>query len=80
MALEHVLGDARGDHTGFHVLRRTFATGVLRGGHGQRMVSEALGHRSERAARPYLALDGERMRRCAMPLELAGVPIPKGLW
>lgn len=80
MALAHVLGDAYGDCTGFHALRRTFATGVLRGGHGQRMVSEALGHRSEKAARPYLALDGERMRRCAMPLELAGVPIPKGLW
>ena len=80
MAIEHVLGDAYGDCTGFHELRRTFATGILRGGFGQRTVSEALGHRSAKAARPYLALDGERMRCCAMPLDLAGVPAPKELW
>ena len=80
MAIKHVLGDAYGGCTGFHELRRTFATGILRGGFGQRVVSEALGHRSAGAARPYLALDGDRMRRCAMPLGLAGVAIPKGLW
>jgi integrase len=80
LAIRRVLGDTYGDCTGFHELRRSYATGMLRGGCGQHLVSDALGHRSAMSARPYLALDDERMRRCAMPLELAGVPCPKGLW
>lgn len=55
----------------FHSLRRTFATGMLRAGSGRREVSEALGHANERSATPYLSLDAERMRACAMtPTEL----------
>ena len=80
LAIKRVLGEAYGDCAGFHELRRSYATNMLRGGCGRHLVSEALGHRSAKSARPYLALDGERMRRCAMPLELAGVPCPKGLW
>jgi integrase len=67
-ALRHALGDAYGDCEGFHELRRTYATEILRGGSGVRTVTEALGHRSEASARPYLSLDEERMRLCAMPL------------
>ena len=73
-ALRRVLGDAYGDCTGFHELRRTYATGILRGGAGVRAVTEALGHRTEESARPYLSLDEERMALCAMPLGDAGAP------
>lgn len=67
-ALRHVLGDAYGDCEGFHELRRTYATSILRGGSGVRTVTEALGHRTDDSARPYLSLDAERMALCAMPL------------
>lgn len=54
--------------TGFHVLRRTFATSLLRAGAGRGEVAEALGHRTELSTAPYLSLDPERMRACALPL------------
>lgn len=67
-AVSGILGE--GEAT-FHELRRTFATGMLRAGSSRMEVSEALGHTSERSATPYLSLDQERLRRCAMaPSEL----------
>lgn len=54
--------------TGFHVLRRTFATSLLRAGSGRGEVAEALGHRTELSTAPYLSLDPERMRSCSLPL------------
>lgn len=67
-AIRNILGE--GEAT-FHQLRRTFATGMLRAGSSRLEVSEALGHTSERSATPYLSLDPERLRRCAMsPSEL----------
>ena len=64
-ALERTRGDGA---PGFHVLRKTFATSLLRGGAGRSEVAEALGHRSERSTEPYLSLDEARMRQCALPL------------
>lgn len=54
--------------TGFHVLRRTFATSLLRAGSGRGEVAEALGHRTELSTEPYLSLDAARMRECALSL------------
>ncbi len=73
-----VCGDAAvrtfGPHVGgFHVLRRTFATAMLRGGVGRRGVAEALGHATDRSTDPYLSLDAERMRACAMRLSDCGI-------
>jgi integrase len=73
-----VCGDAMartfGPHVGgFHALRRTFATSMLRGGAGRRGVAEALGHATDRSTDPYLALDAERMRACAMRLSDCGI-------
>ena len=59
--------------TGFHILRRTFATSMLRGGAGRRGVSEALGHRTELSTRPYLSLDAGRMRMCALSPAECGI-------
>lgn len=77
-ALRRSLGDLYGDCTGFHELRRTFATGVLRGGAGEIGVAEALGHRTTANARSYMSLDGERMALCAMPLGVTDVPSRRG--
>ena len=58
--------------TAYHMLRRTFATSMLRAGSGRSEVAEALGHRTELSTEPYLALDPGRMRMCALPMgELA---------
>ena len=54
--------------TGFHILRRTFATSMLRGGAGRSEVAEALGHRTELSTEPYLSLDSARMRMVALPM------------
>jgi integrase len=71
-ALARVLGDlAEGCH-GFHELRRTFATGMLRGGSGIGQIADALGHASEGSVRAYLSLDERRMRDCALPLSMLG--------
>ena len=67
-----VLGDlAEGCH-GFHELRRTFPTGMLRGGSGIGQIADALGHASEGSVRVYLSLDERRMRECALPLSMLG--------
>ena len=63
-----------GPHVGgFHALRRTFATAMLRGGAGRRGVAEALGHATDRSTGPYLSLDAERMRSCALSLSECGI-------
>lgn len=50
----------------FHSLRRTFATNMLRGGAGRSDVAEALGHKGVGSVGPYLCLDEDRMRMCAL--------------
>jgi site-specific recombinase XerD len=69
-ALQNTLGDLYEGCTGFHELRRTFATQMLRGGVGRGPIAEALGHATERTVHKYLSLDAERMRLCALPLAL----------
>lgn len=69
-AMERTFGPHVAD---FHVLRRTFATSMLRGGVGRSGVAEALGHRTERTTGPYLSLDSGRMRLCALSPEECGI-------
>ena len=68
-ALQQVLGDIYASCGGFHVLRRTFATRMLRGDIGARQISAALGHSADYTLHKYLALDPSRMRACALPLD-----------
>lgn len=63
--------------SGFHALRKTFATNMLRGGAEPAKVAEALGHRGVDNVRKYLHLDGDRMRICGLSLEESGLE-PKG--
>lgn len=66
-ACREALAHTFGPHvTRFHILRKTFATSMLRGGAGRHCVSEALGHRTELSTKPYLSLDSDRMRMCAL--------------
>lgn len=60
---------------GFRILRKTFATQTLRSGTGIHRVAELLGHSSMNATHKYLALDEERIMKCAMSLEEIGLPI-----
>lgn len=54
-------------HQGFHILRKTFATNLLRASIHTDRISEALGHTCTHAVEDYLSLDEERMRMCALP-------------
>ncbi len=71
-----LLGDAspKGTPKGLHVMRRTFATGLLRSQVKHELVSSILGHSSPESISPYLSLDEERMARCALDLSLVGKP------
>lgn len=63
--------------SGFHVLRKTFATNMLRCGAEPAQVAEALGHRGVGSVRKYLHLDEGRMRLCGLSLEESGL-LPEG--
>ena len=72
-ALRRILGEKQGCAGGFHVLRRTFATSLLRAGTRISIISESLGHSSDDTVHKYLSLDEERMRKCSLSLEEAGI-------
>lgn len=76
-SLARALPDRRVPGSGFHSLRKTFATNMLRSGAGPGQVAEALGHRGMDNVRKYLHLDEDRMRLCGMSLEEAGL-LPEG--
>ena len=61
---------ANGDvvNKGFHVLRRTFATTLLRNNAGIQMVMDSLGHTDNTSVMKYLSFDEERMRLCPLSL------------
>jgi len=63
--------------TRFHTLRRTFATRMLEAGAGRGDVAEALGHSGGRSVAPYLSLDAERMRMCALSPAECGIGDPE---
>lgn len=67
-ALDSALPDRNVEGSGFHVTRKTYATGLLRKGVGASMVAEALGQRGVSSVHRYLSLDSERMRLCPMSL------------
>lgn len=76
-ALRNALPDRDVPGSGFHSLRKTFATNMLRGGAEPAQVAVALGHRGTGNVRKYLHLDEGRMRLCGMSLEEAGL-VPGG--
>ncbi len=65
---------------GFHVVRKTFATGLLRGDVKVEIISDALGHSTDDTVHKYLALDEERMRKCPLSLEETGIAWKGGVF
>ena len=67
-ALKSALPDRNVEGSGFHVMRKTYATRLLQNGVGAPMVAEALGQRGTTAVHRYLSLDTDRMRMCSLSL------------
>ena len=76
-ALKAALPNRNVPRSGFHVPRKTFATGRLRGGANIQTISELLGQRDTSSLNHYLYLDLDRMKQCpimlhSVNLEMAG--------
>lgn len=65
------------ENKGFHVLRRTFATTLLRNNAGIQTVMDSLGHMDNTSVMKYLSFDEERMRLCPLSLTQYNL-LPKG--
>lgn len=63
---------------GFHILRKTFASELLRRGSSRAKVSAALGHRGSKTVNQYLNLDEERIRQCSLDLTAFNLPMNWG--
>ena len=66
------------ENKGFHVLRRTFATTLLRNNAGIQRVMDSLGHTDNTSVMKYLSFDGERMRLCPLSLTQYGLLLEGG--
>ena len=56
-----------GEFSGTHVLRRTLATRLQRGGSSLKAIADVLGHRELQTTTRYAQVDFERLRRIALP-------------
>lgn len=55
-------------HRGFHSLRRTFATKLLQNEVPLELIQQMLGQTSMDSAKPYLSIDEQGLKQCALPL------------
>ena len=56
-------------HDGLHILRRTFASELLKSGISVALIASALGHADTGTVDRYLAVEEEKMRKCALPVD-----------
>lgn len=63
--IDHAAGDGRS----FHALRRTTGTRLIESGAGLSLTAQVLGHARIDSSRRYLALAGEQIRQCCLPLD-----------
>jgi integrase len=61
---------------GFHILRRTFATGMFRNNIPRSVISASLGQTSPNSVDVYLSANEEKMRKCS--LSLKGIECGRG--
>jgi len=78
-SLRRALPDRDVPGSGFHALRKTFASGMLAAGADPHQVAEALGHHGVDTVRRYLHLDEARMRLCPLSLAESGLELEGGL-
>lgn len=72
-AFDTALPDRFVEGSVFHVMRKTFATNLLRKGVGMNIVSDALGQRDTTSIHRYLSLDIDRMRMCPLSQSTCGI-------
>ena len=65
---------------GFHVLRKTFATNLLRGNTPVTLISDSLGHSTNSTVYHYLSLDEERMRLCPLSMKDTKISLQGGIF
>lgn len=56
-------------HDGLHILRRTFASDLLKSGASVSLIASALGHTDTSTVDRYLAVEEEKMRKCALSID-----------
>lgn len=78
-ALRRFLPQENTYSNGFHVVRKTFATSLLRGGTKAELIADSLGHSTDSTLHKYLSLDEERMRRCPISLSDVGISLKGGV-
>jgi integrase len=61
---------------GFHILRRTFSTSMLRNNIPRSVISASIGQLDLNSVDVYLSVDEENMRKCA--LSLKGIECMRG--
>ena len=61
---------------GFHILRRTFATGMMRNNIPRSTISASIGQKDPNSVDVYLSADEVRMQKCALPLK--GIECARG--
>lgn len=77
-ALERALPGRKVAGSGFHVMRKTFSTDMLRGGADPSSIADALGHSTNDTVSKYLGLDEQKMALCPLSLLEAGIPAKGG--
>lgn len=65
-------------HDGLHILRRTFASALLKAGASVSRIASALGHTDMGTVDRYLAVEKEKMRKCALSID--NLPYKGGLY
>lgn len=78
-ALNSAMPERHVPGSGFHVMRKTYATNLLRNDVPVQHVAEALGHQGMDAVHKYLALEETRMRQCGLSLHDKMLSIKGGL-
>lgn len=79
-ALKRFLPQTDANSDGFHVLRRTFATNLLRGNTKAELIADSLGHSTNSTVHKYLSLDEKRMRQCPISLDIVGISLKGGVF
>lgn len=79
-ALNRILPNRNVPNKGFHVVRKTFATTLLRGYTKVELISDALGHSSDSTVYKYLSLDKERMKECPLSLKEMDITLEGGVF
>lgn len=60
---------------GPHLLRHTFAKNLLDEQTSHQVITDSLGHISSNSDRYYISLEEEKLRECALGLNLIGFPL-----